>query len=186
VYASLTSGSIINHKNRIGSHVLECRYESCHKAIVLVFQEHYPGQFQTRALELIAKRISAATGDMRTALAVCNAARTAAARRVSQPSAASAAVITQSQPLGVNQDNSLDSTARCDANRAQVPCCESGNFATNTELISVNQAAEALRVCCSGGSAQAQVCNHFHIGYCIQPFASSEIDHVAESHLRVI
>ena len=38
-------------------------------------QERYQGQFQQRALELIAKRISAATGDMRTALAVCNAAR---------------------------------------------------------------------------------------------------------------
>lgn len=120
-------------------------------------QEQYPRQFQPRALELIAKRISAATGDMRTALAVCNAARTAAARGVRQQSSAGAALGSHSQSCDPNQGTSLDAGGNSSSIDVQQAGCESGSGAANTELISVSQAAEALRVCSSGGSAQAQV-----------------------------
>lgn len=81
---------------------------------------------------------------MRTALAVCNAACTAAAKNAEQQSGGDAALGPESHSLG------------------QKATFESDGAGSSATLISVSQAAEALRKCASGGSAQAQVCAQLH------------------------
>lgn len=134
----------ISHRQSLNCDGIVAATDSITRQPLMCVQEQYPGRFQPRALELIAKRISAATGDMRTALAVCNAACTAAVRGATQASSVDATVDVHSHSLG------------------QQATCESGGAETKLDLISVSQAAEALRVCSSGGSAQAQVCIYLH------------------------
>lgn len=95
-------------------------------------QAQFPNTFEPKALELVARRVSAVTGDMRSAMAVCASARATAHR-------AAAAML--ASPAAAKGDSS-----------------DGGSFTTTAprDLITVGQVAAALAACKTGGGAEAQ------------------------------
>jgi hypothetical protein len=119
-------------------------------------QERYGREMQPRALELVARRISAATGDMRSAMEVCRTARAIAARQRCGAAAAAAAPVAEPAAAPLR-------TAMAAGEAVGEPCATAAGGAVGEpcvtaadRLVSVSQVAEALRVCAAGGSAQAQ------------------------------
>jgi hypothetical protein len=149
-----------------GSNKIPC--EGSRMKIFCAVQEHYPGQFHPRALELIAKRISSASGDMRNALSVCNAARAAAARDLTQRSSADPTDGMESHVSCFIKGTCSETGAISGTAQAQSIGGGAEGMGEGAELISVSQAAEALRVCSSGGSAQAQVSSQFHLSKSVE------------------
>jgi G:T/U-mismatch repair DNA glycosylase len=92
-------------------------------------QERYGPQFESKALELVAKRVSAASGDMRTAMSICDTATCHAAR------------LSRNKPTSASDSSVsvLDSKAE------------------TSGAITVSQIAVALAECCSGANAQTQM-----------------------------
>ena len=104
------------------------RYLSDGSDLPAFLQAHFPDTFESKALELVARRVSAVSGDMRSAIAVCSSARAAAAR------AAAAALSSPSAPVVASP----------------------GAAAAARSLITVSQVAAALAACKTGGGAEAQ------------------------------
>lgn len=103
------------------------RYLSEGSHLSAFVQAHFPITFESKALELVARRVSAVSGDMRSAIAVCSSARAAAAR------AAAAALASPSAPGAASPGG-----------------------AAARSLITVSQVAAALAACRTGGGAEAQ------------------------------
>eukprot|EP00892_Ulva_mutabilis_P010831 jgi/Ulvmu1/811/UM010_0185.1 len=99
------------------------------KQLLQLLQAQFPNTFETKALELVARRVSAVSGDMRSAIAVCASARATAARAT--PATA---------PLATKGADSQSEGAE----------------AVPPQLITVSQIATALANCKTGGGAEAQ------------------------------
>jgi CDC6, C terminal winged helix domain len=90
-------------------------------------QERYPRRFEDKALQLVAKRVSAVSGDMRSAISICDTACCQAAR-----------------------------ASRGDLSTAEHAGMAGTSVLSASDLISVSAVAAALQECCSGASAQTR------------------------------